>query len=64
MSILFAYAMIRFSHERWQRRARGLRDDAVKFWKEIGGGIIWIAGLLATLAIYIQEYHDKLTRPY
>jgi hypothetical protein len=63
-SILFSYVMIKASYKRLLARSPNSKADALKFWKEIGGGLIWLAGSLATLAIFIKEYHDKLTHPY
>jgi hypothetical protein len=64
LSILFAYAVVRASYDRVRQRGPVSRWNTLKFWKEIGGGMIWVAGLLVALAISIKEYHDKLSHPY
>lgn len=64
IAIVFAYVMVRASYERMQGRGPFSRWDTIKFWKEVGGGMIWLAASLATLAIFVKEYHDKLTHPY
>ena len=56
ISILIAYVIARALRE----RIRGRRFTNLRFWNEIGGSIIWLAGSLAALVIFIQEYRDKL----
>ena len=60
LSVLFSCAIIRASYKRWKLRVRAPRADAVKFWKDVGGAMIFLLASLALLAIYIQEYRETL----